>query len=294
MCGRFAIAASPGDLIEEFAITVGYNGPSLPADWNVAPTRPIYIIKDNEAKERELDVVSWGLISPWAKDRAAAIKSQSMAINARTESVHEKPTFRSAFRSRRCLIPVTGYYEWATEVGAFDPKQPFYIHLANENVYIHLANENVYIHLAKENAEIDSQSLVAGKKVLSQDGDLSSIKFSDYFLPHQKHLLLAGIYDRWVDANGEIFESAAIITREAEGSLAKIHHRMPTFLPSDRWDAWLDPEQKDVAMLQKLLDFPEPTQLLSADPVSTRVNYVRNNDPGLILPIEIQEQQTLF
>ena len=241
MCGRFAIAASPGDLIEEFAITVGYNGPALPADWNVAPTRPIYIIKDNEAKQRELDLVSWGLIAPWAKDRSAAVKSQSQAINARTESVHEKPTFRNAFRSRRCLIPATGYYEWATEVGPFDPKQPFYIH--------------------------------------SKSG---------------KPLLLAGIYDRWVDSNGEIFESAAIITREAEGSLAKIHHRMPTFLPADRWDAWLDPEQKDVATLQGLLDFLEPTQYLIADPVSTRVNYVRNNGPELITPIEIQEQQTLF
>jgi putative SOS response-associated peptidase YedK len=241
MCGRFALAASPGDLIEEFAITVGYNGPSLPADWNVAPTRPIYIIKDNQANERELDVVSWGLIAPWAKDRVAAVKSQSQAINARTESVHEKPTFRSAFRSRRCLIPVTGYYEWATEFGPFDPKQPFYIHGAN-----------------------------------------------------LKPLLLAGIYDRWVDANGEIFESAAIITREAEGSLAKIHHRMPTFLPDERWDAWLDPKLIDVDLVKGLLDFPETTSLLSIDPVSTRVNYVRNNDPELIAPIEIQEQQTLF
>jgi putative SOS response-associated peptidase YedK len=241
MCGRFALAASPGDLIEEFAITVGYNGPSLPADWNVAPTRPIYIIKDNQANERELDVVSWGLIAPWAKDRVAAVKSQSQAINARTESVHEKPTFRSPFRSRRCLIPVTGYYEWATEFGPFDPKQPFYIHGAN-----------------------------------------------------LKPLLLAGIYDRWVDANGEIFESAAIITREAEGSLAKIHHRMPTFLPDERWDAWLDPKLIDVDLVKGLLDFPETTSLLSIDPVSTRVNYVRNNDPELIAPIEIQEQQTLF
>jgi putative SOS response-associated peptidase YedK len=241
MCGRFALAASPGDLIEEFAITVGYNGPSLPADWNVAPTRPIYIIKDNQANERELDVVSWGLIAPWAKDRVAAVKSQSQAINARTESVHEKPTFRSAFRSRRCLIPVTGYYEWATEFGPFDPKQPFYIHGANS-----------------------------------------------------KPLLLAGIYDRWADANGEIFESAAIITREAEGSLAKIHHRMPTFLPDERWDAWLDPKLIDVDLVKGLLDFPETTSLLSIDPVSTRVNYVRNNDPELIAPIEIQEQQTLF
>jgi len=241
MCGRFALAASPGDLIEEFAITVGYNGPTLPADWNIAPTRPIYLIKAAPSG-RELTTVSWGLIAPWAADRESAIKSQSQAINARTETVHEKPTFRNAFRSRRCLIPATGYYEWATEHGEFPPKQPFYIH--------------------------------------RQDSE--------------KELLFAGIYDSWVDANGEIFESAAIITREAVGKLAPIHHRMPTFLPKDRWDAWLDPELRDVNAIRSLLDFPDPTGGLQADPVSTRVNFVRNNGPELILPIDLGEPETLF
>lgn len=266
MCGRFAIAASPGDLIEEFAITVGYNGPTLPADWNIAPTRPIYMIKAEAGNSggRELNTVSWGLIAPWAKDREAAIKSQSQAINARTETVHEKPTFRNAFRSRRCLIPATGYYEWATEAGDFPPKQPFYIHknLNNQNNSI----QNSSAHRAS----------------------------SESILTVRSELLFAGIYDQWVDSNGEIFESAAIITREAVGSLAPIHHRMPTFLPEDRWDTWLDPELKDVATIQSLLDFPDPTPFLQADPVSTKVNFVRNNGPELIVPIELGEPQTLF
>jgi putative SOS response-associated peptidase YedK len=264
MCGRFALAASPGDLIEEFAITVGYNGPTLPADWNIAPTRPIYMIKAGTASSspsnqpaRELTTVSWGLIAPWAKDRESAIKSQSQAINARTETVHEKPTFRNAFRSRRCLIPATGYYEWATEHGDFPPKQPFYIH----------AHE-------------------------SGNNSSTSNRNNKNYAP--KQLLFAGIYDSWVDANGEIFESAAIITREAVGKLAPIHHRMPTFLPADRWDTWLNPELRDVDAIRALLDFPDPTSMLQADPVSTRVNFVRNNGPELILPIELGEPETLF
>jgi putative SOS response-associated peptidase YedK len=65
----------------------------------------------------------WGLIPSWAKDATR----QSNAINARVESIAEKPSFKSAFRSRRCLIPATGYYEWATELGQYKPKQPFYI-----------------------------------------------------------------------------------------------------------------------------------------------------------------------
>ena len=265
MCGRFALAASPGDLIEEFAITVGYNGPTLPADWNIAPTRPIYLIKAAESG-RELTTVSWGLIAPWAADRESAIKSQSQAINARSETVHEKPTFRNAFRSRRCLIPATGYYEWATEHGDFPPKQPFYIH----------AKSDERSELAPDDFDIKFANGV--KKVKNRD----------------KSLLFAGIYDSWVDANGEIFESAAIITREAVGKLAPIHHRMPTFLPKDRWDAWLDPELRDVDAIRALLDFPDPTGGLQADPVSTRVNFVRNNGPELILPIDLGEPETLF
>jgi putative SOS response-associated peptidase YedK len=67
------------------------------------------------------------MIAPWQKNLTDARNSQSHAINARSESIHEKPTFRDAFRRTRCLIPVTGYYEWATALGDYPPKQPFYI-----------------------------------------------------------------------------------------------------------------------------------------------------------------------
>ena len=71
----------------------------------------------------------WGLIPARAKDASR----QSNAINARVESIAEKPTFKSAFKSRRCLIPATGYYEWATELGQYKPKQPFYISNTDES-----------------------------------------------------------------------------------------------------------------------------------------------------------------
>ena len=128
MCGRYALSAEQDDILEAFAISTGYAGPILPADWNITPTREIYIVRDNIKAERELTTVSWGLIAPWAYDAQEALSSQSQAINARIETVHEKPTFRNAFISRRCLIPATGYYEWATEMGPYSPKQPFFIH----------------------------------------------------------------------------------------------------------------------------------------------------------------------
>jgi len=246
MCGRYALVKSAGELIEEFEITTNRIPASLPADWNIAPTREIYVIRnlrDNEDNNaRELAKLSWGMIAPWSKDRSEAIRSQSQAINARSESVHEKPTFRSAFKSRRCLIPASGYYEWATELGKYESKQPIFI-----------------------------QSETEGKS-----------------------LAFAGIYDRWVDPSGEVFESASIITRPAVDFLATIHNRMPTFLPVDRWDAWLDPKLNSVEEIQKLMELPEPAKGLRAHPVSTRVNATRNNGEDLISEIDVSEPNTLF
>ena len=244
MCGRYALVKSAGELIEEFEITTGAKPAALPADWNIAPTRDIYIVRDaaENNSARELVTVSWGLIAPWSKDRIEAVRSQSQAINARTETVHEKPTFRSAFKSRRCLIPATGYYEWATELGKYESKQPFYIHSKFEN----------------------------------------------------KSLAFAGIYDRWIDEKGAVIESAAIITRPAVDFLATIHHRMPTFLPQDRWDEWLDPKQNSVEEVKALMELSDPTFGLVAHPVSTRVNAVRNNGAELIAEIDVSEPGTLF
>jgi putative SOS response-associated peptidase YedK len=121
MCGRYALSAAISDIAQEFS-TNSAPELSLPADWNIKPTNDVYIIK-NQA----IEIASWGMIAHWSKSDDEAVKSQSSAINARSESVHEKPTFKSAFRSNRCLLPATGYYEWASELGKYKTKQPIYI-----------------------------------------------------------------------------------------------------------------------------------------------------------------------
>lgn len=121
MCGRYALSAAISDIAEEFS-TNSAPELSLPVDWNIKPTNDVYIIK-NQA----IEIASWGMIAHWSKSDDEAAKSQSSAINARSESVHEKPTFKSAFRSNRCLLPATGYYEWASELGKYKTKQPIYI-----------------------------------------------------------------------------------------------------------------------------------------------------------------------
>jgi putative SOS response-associated peptidase YedK len=117
------MAQSQEEIVAFFNLTENDSNPTLPLNWNIAPTNEIYIVKN----EKRLETASWGLIAPWQKNSADARAGQSHAINARSESIHEKPTFRDAFRTSRCLIPATGYYEWATSLGKYPPKQPFYI-----------------------------------------------------------------------------------------------------------------------------------------------------------------------
>lgn len=104
MCGRFVLKRPLHEYVEEFSIaTVLIDG--LSASWNVAPTQPIYVVVE-EHGDRSLEVYRWGLIPSWAKD------ARPFHINARMETVDEKPTFRSSLQRRRCLVPADGFYEW--------------------------------------------------------------------------------------------------------------------------------------------------------------------------------------
>jgi putative SOS response-associated peptidase YedK len=124
MCGRYALDTSISDLEDAFFASSKVKD-ALPSDWNISPTKEIYFVSgDNpQGSERSIDVAHWGIIPSWSKDASRA----SNAINARVESIAEKPSFSSALRSRRCLIPASGYFEWATALGPYAPKQPFYI-----------------------------------------------------------------------------------------------------------------------------------------------------------------------
>ena len=222
------------DMVAEFGLK-GLPNRELPLDWNIKPTQDIYVIK-NET----LEISSWGLIAPWSKTSTEALKSQSIAINARSETVHEKPTFKNAFRKSRCLVPASGYFEWATELGRYKPRQPIYV---------------------------------------SRDDD--------------KMLAFAGIQDQWVSPDGEIRSSVAILTREAVGELANAHHRMPMFLPRDRWEAWMDPALQDVDKVRSLFDNFKPDANLRFWPVADLVNSIRNSGPQLIEAID-PVPETLF
>jgi putative SOS response-associated peptidase YedK len=120
MCGRFVSARKRLELLEEFAVTRDAVSADRDPDYNVAPTKRIYTVLTHK-HERELRLVRWGLVPSWAKDTSGGARM----INARSETVAVKPSFRAAFGKRRCLIPADGYYEWITEDKA---KKPFYIY----------------------------------------------------------------------------------------------------------------------------------------------------------------------
>jgi putative SOS response-associated peptidase YedK len=168
MCGRYAQSLGAEELVESFDLAGSTLDQSLPLNWNIAPTNEIYIIR-SESDSRILDSASWGIIAPWQKTITEARASQSHAINARSESIHEKPTFRHAFRTSRCLIPATGYYEWATSLGKYPPKQPFYI--SNENGE-QLSIAGIWSSWQSEKGEVIQSAAIITREAV---GDLATI-----------------------------------------------------------------------------------------------------------------------
>jgi putative SOS response-associated peptidase YedK len=140
MCGRYASSRQPEDLVEEFEIR-NPDLPHLEPDWNVAPTKEVYAVVerppsgDQESEpERQLRVLNWGLVPFWATDPSIG----NRMINARMETVAEKPAFRRAFEKRRAILPADGYFEWyptEQQTSAGKPrKQPYFIRPADGGV----------------------------------------------------------------------------------------------------------------------------------------------------------------
>ncbi len=135
MCGRYASSRKPEDLVEEFGVDRVDVAAPLEPDYNVAPMKDVYAVFDRVPRregaaaepQRRLVCVTWGLVPSWAKDR----KIGSRMINARVETIAEKPAFKRAFSKRRCLLPADGYFEWypGSRPGPSGRpvKQPFFI-----------------------------------------------------------------------------------------------------------------------------------------------------------------------
>jgi putative SOS response-associated peptidase YedK len=200
VCGRYAASRDPDDLVEEFEVD-DRPEQALPASYNVAPTQDVYAVLERPPRgepeapvRRALRVVRWGLVPSWAKDPSIG----NRMINARMETVAEKPAFRKAFAKRRCLLPADGYFEWYGERKG--KKQPFFIRPADGGV---LAMAGLYELWRNPGAPDDEDPWLWSATVLTTTAtdDLGRI--------HDRMPLLVekARYDEWLDPSHEDSES---------------------------------------------------------------------------------------
>lgn len=222
MCGRFTFRSHNP---RTFADLFGVDPPDgLRQRFNIAPSQDIVIVRALDGVRRA-DLAHWGLVPSWAKDSKIGYKM----INARAETVFEKPAYRSAIRKRRCLIPADGFYEWKKDGKA---KIPHWIHIRDEAL-----------------------------------------------------LAFAGIWERWISADGEVLDSCCIITTTPNEVAAQVHDRMPVILAKDDHDVWLDPEATDPERLRPLM-VPYPTEEMHLYPVGSKVNSPRCDDAECVKRVD--------
>lgn len=125
MCGRYILSAPSDTIADHFDLR---DVPPFAPSWNIAPTRVVPIVRETVDGVRECVLLRWGLIPSWSKDPTIGARM----INARAESLPDKPAFRAAFRKRRCLVPVSGFYEWKPD-GRY--KQPYAFRLAGAPLF---------------------------------------------------------------------------------------------------------------------------------------------------------------
>jgi len=125
MCGRFSLSQEASAIAEMFDLA---EVPNLEPRYNIAPTQLVSTVLRTPQSDRQLRMLRWGLIPAWAKDPAIGAR----VINARSETVTEKPSFRTAFRHRRCLVVADGFYEWQRQERK---KQPFYFRLQDQQAF---------------------------------------------------------------------------------------------------------------------------------------------------------------
>lgn len=127
MCGRFTLSYKANEL--QLSLGLSEVPTQILPRYNIAPTQPIACVLDADSKKVEF--LYWGLVPGWAKD----ISIGARLINARAETVHEKPSFRAAILRRRCLILADGFYEWKRSAGKNIPPIPFYFHFNNHEPF---------------------------------------------------------------------------------------------------------------------------------------------------------------
>lgn len=192
MCGRYNLIATGQQIMDHFRLL------SLPAhnpDYNIPPGQKILAVVQLEDGSNGAVNLHWGLIPSWAKDRAIS----SRLINARAETLTEKPSFKKAYRHRRCLIPATGFFEWhATEAG----KQPYHIYRQDKGVF---AFAGIWEHWEHDQETVYSCSIItaAANSKMAPIHDRMPV------------IIMPDDYTRWLDKKNTAVEIADFLAADA-------------------------------------------------------------------------------
>ena len=175
--------------------------PNIPPRYNIAPTQPIPIVRLVDGKQ-SFALMRWGLLPSWVEDP----KTFPLLINARGESVLDKPAFRNAMRRRRCLIPTDGFYEWQTGA-ASGPKQPYFVRAKRSEGAPPLAFAGLWETWTGPNSEeLDTAAIVTT--------DANRILPAIY--PRMPAFIAPADFDRWLDCDAVPAEEAAALIKPAE------------------------------------------------------------------------------
>ncbi len=210
MCGRFSFGVK--EHIVEGHFNVESESTLFAPRYNCAPTQSLAVISN--AMPGRLCYFRWGLIPSWAKDSTFAAKM----INARAETITEKPSFRHAFKQQRCLVPADSFYEWQQD----KVKAPFRIMMKDEELFA-----------------------------------------------------MAGIWESWINPQGEEVRTFSIVTTTANALMAPIHERMPVILTRENERIWL--QENNISVLQSLL-IPYDAERMKAYKIGRLVNSPANDN----------------
>ncbi|HYO86349.1 MAG TPA: SOS response-associated peptidase [Dermatophilaceae bacterium] len=297
MCGRYAVSKTTDELVEEFEVVADLTGeptrsllkspqqpPAGQPDYNVAPTKAARVVLSRQlrvgahrsrspkqpdpqpradpALVRQLRLLTWGLVPSWASSPAVGARM----INARAEEAMTTRAFAAAVRSRRCLVPATGWYEWhpietPTSIDA----------LIGTNALNRTG--------AMTDAAQRPRALVKGRRqpffVSRLDGASAA---------------LAGLYEFWRDPTQPEDDPAwltsfAIVTTQADPELTGLHERQPLVLERSDWADWLDADSS-AAQVEAMLRFRRPGRF-APRPVGLAVGNSRASGPELIAPVSL-------
>lgn len=208
MCTRFLLYAGQ-ELLRAYFGVEGLHSDSgeviqdYPPRYNIAPRQPVLVIHQNNAHKKQVHFMLWGLVPSWAKDP----DSFSILANARSESLLDKPSFKSSARYRRCLVPASGFYEWK-RVGQ-NHKQPYYFYAPDQPV---LAFAAIWDHwLGADGSEFESVALLTTKanKAVAR-------------VHHRMPVIIKPEdFDLWLESSGRFTHEALALARPAENDMLR-------------------------------------------------------------------------